>query len=160
MKYLDDLAVGERFALGSHTFRADEIKAFAKRFDPQPFHLDEAAAERSHFGALCASGWHTAAVWMRLMIEYRKRVVDVERARGRKSAATGPAAGFRNLKWSRPVFVGDTIAFAAEVLETRASNSRPGWGLLTQLGTGTNQRGETVLSFESTTFLERRPGAQ
>jgi acyl dehydratase len=159
MKYLDDLAVGERFALGSHTFQADEIKAFAKRFDPQPFHLDEAEAERSHFGALCASGWHTACVWMRLMIEYRKRLMEAERARGEKSAAIGPAPGFRNLNWLKPVFVGDTIAFAAEVVETRASNSRPGWGLLTQRGTGVNQRGETVLSFESTTFLERRPGA-
>lgn len=160
MKYLDDLAVGERFALGSHTFQAEEIKAFAKRFDPQPFHVDEAEGARSHFGALCASGWHTAVVWMRMMIEYRKRLVEAERARGEMSAAIGPAPGFRNLKWLKPVFVGDTIAFAAEVIETRASNSRPGWGLLTQRGTGVNQRGETVLSFVSTTFLERRPGAQ
>jgi acyl dehydratase len=159
MKYLDDLVVGERFALGSRTFQADEIKAFAKRFDPQRFHIDEAEAERSHFGALCASGWHTACVWMRLMIDYRKRLVEGERARGEKSAAIGPAPGFRNLKWLKPVFVGDTIAFAAEVIETRVSNSRPGWGLLTQRGTGVNQRGETVLSFESTIFLERRPGA-
>jgi acyl dehydratase len=159
MKYLDDLVAGERFALGSHTFQADEIKAFAKRFDPQLFHIDEAAAQRSHFGALCASGWHTACVWMRLMIEYRKRLVEAERARGEKGAAIGPAPGFRNLKWLKPVFVGDTIAFAAEVIEARVSNSRPGWGLLTQRGTGVNQRGETVLSFESTTFLERRPGA-
>ena len=159
MKYLDDLVAGERFALGSHTFQADEIKAFAKRFDPQLFHIDETAAQRSHFGALCASGWHTACIWMRLMIEYRKRLVEAERARGEKGAAIGPAPGFRNLQWLKPVFVGDTIAFAAEVVETRVSNSRPGWGLLTQRGTGVNQRGETVLSFESTTFLERRPGA-
>jgi acyl dehydratase len=159
MKYLDDLVAGERFVLGSHTFQADEIKAFAKRFDPQLFHVDEAAAQRSHFGALCASGWHTACVWMRLMIAYRKRLVEAERARGEQGAAIGPALGFRNLKWLKPVFVGDTIAFAAEVIETRVSNSRPGWGLLTQRGTGVNQRGETVLSFESTTFMERRPGA-
>jgi acyl dehydratase len=160
MKYVDDLAVGERFTLGSHTFQADEIKAFAKRFDPQPFHLDEAAAQRSHFGALCASGWHTAAMWMRLMIDYRKRMVEAARTRGETIAATGPAPGFRNLKWLRPVLAGDTITFAAEVIEARPSNSRPGWGLLTQRGTAVNQRGETVLSFESTTFLERRPGAQ
>ncbi len=159
MKYLDDLVVGESFVLGSHTFQADEIKTFARRFDPQPFHIDEAAAQRSHFGALCASGWHTVAVWMRLMIEFRKRVVEEERARGETSAATGPAPGFRNLKWLKPVLVGDTITYSAEVIETRASNSRPGWGLLTQRGTGVNQRGETVLSFESTTFLQRRPGA-
>lgn len=159
MKYLDDLVIGERFVLGSHTFQAEEIKAFAKRFDPQLFHIDEAAAARSHFGSLCASGWHTVAVWMRLMIDFRKRLVEEERARGDKSAATGPAPGFRNLKWLKPVFVGDTITYAAEVLETRESNSRPGWGLLTQRGSGINQRGETVLSFESTTFLQRRPDA-
>ena len=159
MKYLDDLAVGERFELGAHTFQADEIKAFAKRFDPQLFHIDEAEAQRSHFGALCASGWHTASVWMRLMIEHRKRLAEAELTRGEKSAAIGPAPGFRNLKWLKPVFVGDTIAFAAEVVETRASNSRPGWGLLSLRGTGVNQHGEMVLSFESTTFLERRPGA-
>jgi acyl dehydratase len=158
MKYLDDLAVGERFALGTHTFQADEIKAFAKRFDPQLFHIDEAEAQRSHFGALCASGWHTASIWMRLMIEHRKRLAETERRQGGKSAIVGPAPGFRNLKWLKAVFVGDTITYAAEVMETRASNSRPGWGLLTLRGTGVNQRGETVLSFESTTFLERRPG--
>jgi acyl dehydratase len=159
MKYLDDLIVGERFALGSHTFQADEIKAFATRFDPQRFHIDEAEAAHSHFGALCASGWHTASVWMRLMIEYRKRLAEAERARGEQSAVIGPAPGFRNLQWLKPVFVGDTIAYATEILETRVSNSRPGWGLLTQRATGVNQRGDTVLSFESTTFLERRPGA-
>ena len=158
MKYLDDLAVGERFELGTHTFQADEIKAFAKRFDPQLFHIDEIEAQRSHFGELCASGWHTASVWMRLMIEHRKRLAEAERTRGEKSAAIGPAPGFRNLKWLKPVFAGDTIAYAADVVETRGSNSRPGWGLLTLRGTGVNQHGETVLSFESTTFLERRPG--
>jgi len=158
MKYLDDLAVGERFELGSHTFQADEIKAFAERFDPQLFHIDEAAAERSHFGALCASGWHTASVWMRLMIEFRKRLAEEERLRGEKSAGTGPAPGFKNLKWLKPVYVGDTITYSSEVIGKRSSNSRPGWGLLTTRGSGVNQRGETVLSFEGTTFLERRPG--
>ena len=65
MKYLDDLRVGEKYVLGNYTFTAENIKAFAACHDPQPFHLDEAAAARSHFGKLCASGWHTAAVWMR-----------------------------------------------------------------------------------------------
>ena len=65
MKYFEDIQVGDNYAVGRHTFNADEIKVFARRFDPQLFHLDEAVAERSHFGALCASGWHTAVVWMR-----------------------------------------------------------------------------------------------
>ena len=97
MKYFEDIAVGERIAVGSHTFRADEIKTFATNFDPQPFHLDESAAENSHFGALCASGWHTAVVWMRLMVDYRRRLSEAARARGEPVATMGPALGFREL---------------------------------------------------------------
>ena len=157
MKYFEDIVVGERTAVGSHTFRADEIKAFATNFDPQPFHLDESAAERSHFGALCASGWHTAVVWMRLMVDYRRRVAEAARARGQPVAAMGPALGFRELKWLKPVYVGDTIDYASEVVEARVSQSRPSVGLLSILSTGVNQRGESVITFVSTTFVERRP---
>jgi acyl dehydratase len=157
MKYFEDIAVGERIAVGNHTFRADEIKTFATNFDPQPFHLDESAAENSHFGALCASGWHTAVVWMRLMVDYRRRMSEAARARGEPVAAMGPALGFRELKWLKPVFVGDTIDYASEVIETRASQSRPGVGLLSILSTGVNQHGESVITFVSTTFVERRP---
>ncbi len=156
MKFFDDIRVGDRYELGSHTFRTDEIKAYARRFDPQRFHVDEAEAERSHFGALCASGWHTAAVWMRLMVDYRKRMIEDARRRGDAIAALGPAPGFRDLKWLKPVYVDDTITFASEVVKTRASNSRPGWGLMTIRSTGVNQNGEPVISFESTTFVERR----
>ena len=157
MKYLDDIKVGDRYDIGNHVFTADDIKRFARAYDPQRFHLDEAEAERSPFGALCASGWHTAAVWMRLMVDYRKRISDDMRARGEPVAATGPAPGFRNLKWLKPVYVGDTITYATEVIEVRPSASRPGWGLLGMRGTGVNQHGEGVLSFESTIFVERRP---
>lgn len=157
MKYFEDIAVGERTTVGSHTFRADEIKAFAANFDPQPFHLDEIAAESSHFGALCASGWHTAVVWMRLMVDCRRRMAEAARARGEPVAAMGPALGFRELKWLKPVYVGDTIDYASEVIEARVSESRPGVGLLSILSTGSNQHGESVISFISTTFVERRP---
>jgi acyl dehydratase len=157
VKYLEDIALGETYAIGRYTFGADEIKAFAGRFDPQLFHLDEAAAEASHFGALCASGWHTAAVWMRLMVEYRRRMVELARARGEPVTGMGPALGFRDLKWLKPVYAGDTIDYASEVVEARASNSRPGFGLLTIRSTGVNQNGEEVISFFSTTFVERRP---
>ena len=159
MKYLEDIAVGETYAVGRYTFGADEIKAFAGRFDPQLFHLDEEAGAASHFGALCASGWHTAAVWMRLMVDFRRRMVEQARARGKPVAGIGPSLGFRELKWLKPVYVGDTIDYASEVVETRASNSRPGFGLMTIRSTGVNQNGEPVISFLSTTFVERRPGA-
>ena len=156
MKYFEDIAVGERIAIGRHTFKAAEIKAFAARFDPQPFHLDEAQAARSHFGALVASGWHTAVIWMRLMVEQRRRLAEAARARGEPVAAIGPALGFRELKWLKPVYAEDTIEYECEVIEARASGSRPNLGLLTVRSTGVNQRGEAVISFFSTTFVERR----
>ena len=156
MKYFEDIQVGDVFEVGRYTFTADSIKAFAMRFDPQPFHLDEAAAERSHFGALVASGWHTAVAWMRLMVDYRRRMAEAARARGEPVAGIGPALGFRELKWLKPVYVGDTIDYKSEVIEMRLSDSRPLAGLMTFRSTGVNQRGEAVLSLVSTTFVERR----
>jgi len=159
MKYLEDIRVGDRYVLGSHTFTAADIKAFATRFDPQLFHVDEAAAASSHFGALCASGWHTASIWMRLMVAYRRREIEAARARGEPVAAMGPALGFRDLRWQKPVYAGDTIDYASEVVDARASESRPQLGLLSILSTGINQNGDMVISFVSTTFVERRPDA-
>ena len=157
MKFFEDIQVGERIAIGRHTFSAAEIKAFAARFDPQPFHLDEAAAQRSHFGALVASGWHSAVVWMRLMVDQRRRSGEAARARGERVAAMGPALGLRELKWLKPVFAEDTIDYASEVIEARVSASKPGLGLISIRSTGVNQRGEPVITFVSTTFVERRP---
>jgi acyl dehydratase len=156
MKFFEDIKVGDVLPIGRHTFNADEIKAFAQRFDPQPFHMDETAAAQSHFGALCASGWHTAAAWMRLMVDTRRGQMEAAAARGETVAAHGPALGLRDLKWLKPVYVGDTIDYKSEVIELRVSNSRPGTGLMTILSSGANQKGETVISFVSTTFVERR----
>jgi acyl dehydratase len=157
VKYFEDIRVGDADEVGRYTFTVEDIKTFAQRFDPQLFHLDEAAAAQSHFGALCASGWHTAVVWMRLMVDHRRGQIEAARARGEPVAAIGPALGFRDLKWLKPVYAGDTIAYRTEVIETRVSNSRPGTGLMTIRSTGTNQNGEMVISFVSTTFVERRP---
>jgi acyl dehydratase len=156
VRFFEDVRVGDSFAVGRHTFTAGEIKSFAIRFDPQAFHVDEEAAARSHFGALCASGWHTAVVWMRLMVDQRRGMIEAARARGEPVAALGPALGFRELKWLKPVYVGDTIDYASEVVEKRVSDSRPGVGLMTVHSTGVNQNGEPVISFLSTTFVERR----
>jgi acyl dehydratase len=156
MKFFDDIQIGEKALFGRHTFTAAEIKTFAAQFDPQPFHLDEAAAARSHFGALVASGWHTIAVWMRLAMLYRRAEDEARRARGEPVAQLGPSPGFRDLKWLKPVYVGDTIAYATEAVETRPSKSRPGWGLAFNRNTGTNQAGELVMSFIGSAFVERR----
>jgi acyl dehydratase len=159
MKYFEDVAIGEQASFGRHTFTADEIKSFAVRFDPQPFHVDEAAAARSHFGALVASGWHTVAVWMRLAMLCRRAEDEARRARGEPIAELGPSPGFRDLRWLKPVYAGDTIAFATEVVETRASNSRPRWGLVFSRNTATNQAGALVMSFIGSALVERRkPG--
>jgi acyl dehydratase len=157
VRYFEDIVVGERTAVGRHTFTADDIKGFATRFDPQPFHVDEAAAERSHFGRLAASGWHSAVVWMRLMVAERRRQAEAARGRGEPVAAMGPALGLRDLKWLKPIYVDDSVTYESEVIETRVSESRPNLGLLTVRSTGVNQRGELVISFISTTFVERRP---
>jgi acyl dehydratase len=157
MKYFDDILLGDAFEVGSHRFTAEEIKAFALRFDPQPFHVDEEAAARSHFGGLCASGWHSTSMWMRLMVDYRQRFDDERRERGEPVVQLGASPGFRDLKWLRPVYAGDTIRYRSEVVELRASKSRPGWGLMSLRNSGANQNGEPVLSFVSTVFIERRP---
>ena len=154
-RWFEDLEIGETDELGTHTFTADEIKTFARQYDPQPFHLDEEAARRSAFGALCASGWHTAAIWMRLMV--RRRQDEETAAAGARSARLGPSPGFRDMKWLKPVYVDDTIDYRSEVLDKRTSNSRPRFGLMTVRSTGINQHGEPVISFVSTTFVERRP---
>jgi acyl dehydratase len=152
------MKAGEKTELGRHTFTADEIKAFARKYDPQPFHLDEAAATKSSFGALCASGWHTASTWMRLMVQHQQREDASRRARGEANAAMGPSPGFRELKWLKPVYVGDTITYFTEIVDLRASNSRPGWGLMSFRNTGVNQNNEPVISFISVAFVERRKG--
>ena len=157
MKFLEDIAVGERFELGSHTYTADDIKRFARKYDPQPFHLDEAAAAKSPFGGLIASGWQTASVWMRLMVDYQRREDEARRAKGEAVASLGPSPGFRELKWLKPVYAGDTVTYSTEIADKRASNSRPGWGLISIRNTGVNQKGEPVISFISVVFLERRP---
>jgi acyl dehydratase len=157
MKYFEDIAVGERASLGQHTFTAEEIKSFAARFDPQSFHMDEAAAAASPYGALIASGWHTVALWMRHAMLYRRADDEARRTRGDPLAELGPSPGFRDLRWLKPVYVGDTIAFASEVVETRPSKSRPKWGLVFSRNTGTNQKGDLVISFIGSALVERRP---
>ena len=157
MKYFEDIRIGEKAALGSHTFTAEEIKSFARRFDPQPFHVDEEAGVRSHFGGLVASGWHTSAACIRLIVAHRMREEEAMRARGEPVGQTGPSPGFRELKWLKPVYAGDTITYASEVIETRPVESLPGKGLIFSRNTGTNQSGELVFSFISALFVDRRP---
>jgi acyl dehydratase len=156
IKFFEDLQVGERVPLGSHLFTVEEIKIFAGQYDPQLFHVDEEEGRKSHFGGLIASGWHTGSIWMRKLVDYHKAEIERLRQRGEQIPALGPSPGFRELKWHKPVFAGDTISYAVEVITKRVSKSRPGFGIIETLATGDNQTGERVISFISTTFIERR----
>jgi acyl dehydratase len=156
MMFFEDIVVGDSAVIGRHTFTTENIKGFARRYDPQLFHIDEAAAAASHFGALCASGWQTAIVPMRLLVEHRRALAEAAQARGAGVAQIGPAVDLRDLKWLRPVYAGDTIEYRIEVVDTRASDSHPGFGLMSLRTTGTNQKGELVVSFLTTSLVERR----
>jgi acyl dehydratase len=154
--WFEDLVVGTRVELGGHTFTRAEIIDFATKFDPQRFHLSEEGAKDSLFGALCASGWHTSSVWLRTVVDYRRRQADQMVFRGETPARYGPSPGFEKIRWLKPVFVGDTIRFASMVHEKRDSRSRPDVGLLLSLNEGHNQHGDLVFSIISKMFVERR----
>lgn len=156
MNYFEDLDVGSELDLGSHTFTREEIVDFARKFDPQPFHLDEGAAAATHFGRLCASGWQTTALWVRHQVDHRKRLADQIVFLGGKPARYGPSPGFEDLKWLKPVYVGDTLRFASIIKAKVDSRSRRNVGLLISEGRAHNQAGDLVLSLTTKIFVERR----
>ena len=145
MMWWEDFAVGTASDLGSHTFSADEIVAFGRQFDPQPYHSDAEAAKRSPFGGLIASGWHTCAVGMRLLCD----------ALMHRSASLG-SPGVDQIRWLKPVRAGDTLAYRRIVVESRASSTRKGVGLVKQRWEAVNQRGELVLTMEGWGFFGRK----
>jgi len=157
-QYFEELVIGESHELGSLVFTPGEIVAFARSFDPQPFHMDQEAARKSSFGNLCASGWHTAAGWMAAMVVHRRRQESAFKAAYGDVPAPrlGPSPGFKNLRWLKPVYAGDRITYHSTVADKRASATRPQWGLFFHHNTGVNQNGETVFSFDGCVFAERR----
>jgi acyl dehydratase len=144
-RYLEDFAVGQTFGSGRLRIDKERVLAFAAEFDPQPFHLDEAAARRSIFGGLAASGWHTAAVTMRLMIETEL-----------KPAGGFVGAGLYECRWPRPVRPGDELRVECEVIEVRPSKSRPEQGLIKLRTTTLNQDDEVVLVHVVNMVVPRR----
>jgi acyl dehydratase len=146
--YLEDLAAGQTFGSGRLRIDADRIKAFAAEFDPQPFHLDEEAAEHSILRGLAASGWHTAALTMRLLNDSAFR-----------PAGGIVGAGCDELKWPRPVRPGDELHVESEILEVRPSKSRPEIGLVKVRTTTLNQLGEPVQILVANLVVPRRRNA-
>ncbi len=153
--FFEDLAVGHRIELGRQTFAPETITTFAGAYDPQSFHLDADAARASHFGGLVASGWQTAAFWMKHYVAARTRAVQSREVAGLPWAAGGPSPGFDDLKWLGPVRAGETIAYAVEIAGKRPTK-RLGWGLVHLKGSGT-AAGAPVFSVVARVLWPMRP---
>lgn len=143
--YWEDMAVGTVRELGTVSVTAEAIKDFARQFDPQPFHLDEEAGRHSIFGALCASGWHTCALAMKLTVENFLR-----------EAASMGSPGLESLRWLKPVYAGDTLRLQQSVIESRALRSRPDIGLVRSRWEMFNQGGDKVMQMEGYGMFRRR----
>jgi acyl dehydratase len=144
--YYEDMAVGRTYATASVDVTAEEVAAFAARYDPQPFHLDPVAAKQSVFGGLVASGWMTASLTMRLMVK------------SEFNFGTGVVGlGVDTLRWPKPVRPGDTLTATIEVTATRASESKPGFGVAKLKTTTKNQHGEVVQVMVSNVLVRRKP---
>lgn len=143
---LDELAVGQRFTSASHAIDAAQIKAFAGEFDPQPFHLDDEAAKPTLFGGLAASGWHTVAITMKLLVTSGLPL---------EGGIIGSGGA---IEWPRPTRPGDVLTVVSEVLELKPSKSRPDRGLATVRSETKNQRGETVQVLTMRLVVSRRAG--
>ena len=146
--YWEDFAAGEVRDLGTISPTREEIIAFASQFDPQPFHLDDEAAKASVFGGLCASGWHTCSMAMRLMVTNFLQ---------HTSSLGSP--GLENVKWLKPVFPGDTLRLQSTVLETKPMGKRPDVGMTRNLWEMSNQHGDMVLRMEGWSMFRRRTPA-
>lgn len=145
--YLEDLAVGRKFATGSVTLTLEGCKAFAAEFDPQPFHLDEAAAKASLFGRIAASGWYTASLSMRLLVE------------GELTIAGGLVGLGGEMTWPRATYPGDTLRVETEILAIRPSGTNPERGIVTARNQTLNQNGEAVQIAVVKMLVPRRPAA-
>jgi acyl dehydratase len=142
--FFDDLAVGDRFESGTHELSADDIKRFAAEFDPQSFHLDDEAARETIFGGLAASGWHTAAITMRLIVT------------GGPKLANGIVGAGGGIEWKTPARPGDILHVESEVIELIPSRSRPDRGIVVMRSTTVNQRGEVVQILTPKLMVARR----
>ena len=148
MLYWEDFTPGQTDEIGQHTFGEQEMIEFARQFDPQPFHTDPEAAKQSFFGGLIASGWHTCAIAMRLM---------VQKYIGQAASAGSP--GVDSIRWRAPVRAGDTITYRRVILASRPSESKPELGLLQTRTEASNQRGEIVMTMEGWGLFRRRPAS-
>ncbi len=149
----EKLVLGAVHQLGTHNFTPEAIMAFASRYDPQRFHLSEEEAAKTHFGRLCASGWHTTAVWMSRNVAGDKVMAERLRPEGETPVEFGPALGLKNVRWTVPVFAGDTISFTRCFVSLRHLDKRPGWFLASKHCEAYNQQDQKVMEFDSAQML-------
>jgi acyl dehydratase len=145
--YLEDLEVGQRTYFGSYEVTREEVLEFARKYDPQPFHLSDEAAAKTHFGRLAASGWHTCAMAMAVIA---RQVVKTEQA------GLG-SPGVDELRWLKPVYPGDTLHVSSEIVEVKPSRSKPDIGSFRTETVVSNQDDAPVLRFTSIVLMRRRP---
>ena len=146
MQFYEDIAVGQKQAFGHYEVTREEVVDFASKYDPQPFHLDDDAAAATHFGRLSASGWHTCAMTMAMLVENLK---------ANKQAGLG-SPGVDQLRWKKPVYPGDTLRCESVVIEKRRSASRPEMGIFKSSLTVFNQNDEPVLEMVSNGLVSTR----
>jgi acyl dehydratase len=147
MRFFEDLEIGAETYFGSYDVTREEVLEFARKYDPQPFHLSDEAAAKTHFGRIAASGWHTAAMTMAVIA---RRVVDQDQA------GLG-SPGIDELRWKRPVYPGDTLHVRGRISEKTPSRSRPEMGSFRTVTTVTNQDDQVVMTFTSIVLIRRRP---
>jgi acyl dehydratase len=149
MRLAELYPVGTRVETGTLEFTADDIIRYATAFDPQPFHVDADAARHFVFGALCASGWHTCAGWMKMLLAHFAEEFPRLEKQGIAAPRLGPSPGFKNLKWIRPVYAGDRVTYSVTLTDSRELASRPGTWLNSTFNEGINQNGDVVIRFDS-----------
>jgi acyl dehydratase len=148
MLYFEDIEIGKHIAYGEYSVAREEVIEFATKYDPQPFHLSDEEAAKTFFGKLSASGWHTCAMVMAMMVENMK---------SNKQAGLG-SPGVDEIRWLKPVYPGDTLRCESETIEKTPSRSRPDMGSMKALITVFNQHDEPVLTMKSIGLIRRRPG--
>ncbi|QHL90649.1 acyl dehydratase [Sphingomonas changnyeongensis] len=147
MIYFEDIEVGATARFGAYHVLREEVIDFARRYDPQPFHLSDEAAAQTHFGRIAASGWHSCAMMMRMLVDHMTET---------KQAGLG-SPGIDELRWLKPVYPGDTLRMESEILEKTPSRSRPDMGSYKTRATVFNQHDEPVMTLRSIGLIRRRP---
>ena len=149
MKYFEDLDVGTERVFGTYHVTREEVLEFAHKYDPQPFHLSDEAAAKTHFGRLAASGWHTAAMTMRVTVDCLTK--------DRQASLGSP--GIDELRWLKPVYPGDTLTVAGKIIDKTPSRSKPEIGSMRSQTIVTNQDGDVVMTLTTIVLMRRRPTA-